>query len=193
MNSFRKTVKGNLKHSPSKLALGISLTIVGIMVILGRNKPKTSLSTSFDKEPVKVEGLSSADLDEAKIPRRIIIPFLSVDLDIKKSEIVNGFWEVFDDSAAWGVGSGLPGEIGNQIIFAHAKEDLFLPLRSIKPGMKAYILTESDWHEYEVKDIKEVYPNQLEVIAPTEDENLTLYTCSGFADSRRLIVVAKPI
>ena len=51
----------------------------------------------------------------------------------------------------------------------------------------------SSWYSYEVVDIKEVYPNQTEVIEETDDETLTLYTCSGFADSKRLIVVAKRV
>ncbi|OGM69990.1 hypothetical protein A2975_05285 [Candidatus Woesebacteria bacterium RIFCSPLOWO2_01_FULL_44_14] len=59
-------------------------------------------------------------------------------------------------------------------------------------GQKVYILTEAAWYEYRVEEINEVYPNQTQVIAPTTDERLTLYTCSGFADTKRLIVVAKP-
>lgn len=91
-----------------------------------------------------------------------------------------------------GDGSGIPGKEGNQVVFAHAREGLFLPLRSIESGEAIYVFTASKWYRYIVKEIKEVLPTQIEVIAPTEDETLTLYTCSGFSDSKRLIVVAKP-
>lgn len=40
-------------------------------------------------------------------------------------------------------------------------------------------------------DTKEVLPESVEVVAPTTDETLTLYTCTGFADQKRLIVTAK--
>ena len=54
-------------------------------------------------------------------------------------------------------------------------------------------LSQKDWFTYEVKEIKEVFPNQVEVIAPTPDEPLTLYTCSGYKDQKRLIVISKRI
>ena len=59
--------------------------------------------------------------------------------------------------------------------------------------MKVYTFTDSDWYTYEVTEIKEVLPNETEVIAETEDERITLYTCSGFNDSKRIIVIGKRI
>ncbi len=185
----RKTVSSG--SSPSKLALGLSLIILGSFLFLANGQRDVKLSSSFENEPVKIQGLSENEIDESKIPKKIVIPDLSIDLNVKKANIVNGFWEVFEDSAAWGKGSGIPGEIGNQVIFAHARKGLFLPLQSIKVGTDIYILTDSGWFQYEVNDIKEVYPSQTEVIEVTADETLTLYTCSGYADSKRLIVIAK--
>ena len=62
--------------------------------------------------------------------------------------------------------------------------------RAHKIGMKVYVFTDSGWYQYEVGEITEVSPNKTEVVAPTENEILTLYTCSGFSDSKRLIIVA---
>ena len=59
--------------------------------------------------------------------------------------------------------------------------------------MDVYVLNDDDHYTYEIKEIKEVFPNQTEVVAPTEDETLTLYTCSGFDDARRLIIIAKRV
>jgi LPXTG-site transpeptidase (sortase) family protein len=182
------------KRSFSKIAFGLALVILGFILIVGRNRFIEVLSTSFENEPVKIEGLKLAnEFDGKRSPKRIIIPQLQIDLEVLKSDIVNGYWEVYEDSASWGVGSGYPGEKGNQVIFAHARDGLFLPLRSIKVGTSVYVFTDSTWHKYEVNEIKEVSPSQVEVIAPTEDETLTIYTCSGFADSKRLIVTAKPV
>ena len=181
------------KTSVPRITLGISLLFLGILLFIGRKTTPVSQSVSFESEPVKVEKLSSEEVDDAKIPERIMIPQLSLDLEVKKANIVNGYWEVFEDKAGWGMGSGIPGQVGNQVIFAHAREGLFLPLQSIKEGTKLYVLTKNGWFGYEVRDIKEVYPNQIEVIGETADETLTLYTCSGFADSKRLIVIAKRI
>jgi sortase A len=181
------------KKNFSKLGLGIALVVLGAILISGRYKIATNLGTSFADEPVEVSGFTIAEVDEGKLPERIVIPGISIDLPVEKAQIKGGYWEVFPDSAGWGEGSGIPGEVGNQIIFAHAREGLFLPLKKIERGSKIYIFSKLSWFAYEVIEIKEVSPNQIEVIEPTEDERLTLYTCSGFTDSKRLIVIGKRV
>jgi LPXTG-site transpeptidase (sortase) family protein len=175
----------------SKFALGISLFILGFLLVFGGKRQTDFVSYTFAQEPVEVQGFTSDKYYYRAEPRRIIIPDLSIDLIVKRAEIIDGYWEVFEDMAAWGVDSGYPGESGNQVIFAHAKEGLFLPLKEVSSGMSIYVLTDGTWYIYEVVKIKEVFPNNREVIAPTEDETLTLYTCSGFNDSKRLVVTAK--
>src|SRR3990172_1164395 len=208
------------KKNLSKLGLGIALLVLGAILISERFHFASKISsTSFADEPVEIVGFENVEVDDAKLPKRIVIPELSIDLSIKKAQIKGGYWEVFPDAAGWGEGSGLPNEAGNQVIFAHAREGLFLPLREVKQGMRIYVMNESEvdlstlpsevasafqdkgqenirtssWYSYEVVDIKEVYPNQTEVIKPTDDETLTLYTCSGFADSQSLIVFSKKV
>lgn len=175
----------------SKIGLGLALVALGIILVFGGKKGLPESTYTFANEPVRIEGFIKQELEEKKLPKRVIIPGLSIDLEVGRSEIIAGYWEVFENKAGWGVGSGIPGGAGNQVVFAHAREGLFLPLRNIQKEMKVYILTDDVWYLYKVEDIKEVFPNQTEVIAPTEDETLTLYTCSGFNDTMRLIVTAK--
>ncbi len=125
-------------------------------------------------------------------PNRIIIPTVGIDLPVKSSRIINGIWETHDGAANFGLGSALPGTTGNSVIFAHAKWDFFLPLQSIRKDDQISVQTKSGkWHTYLVTEYREVRPDQLEIIAPTPDKTLTLFTCSGFADSKRLVVIAK--
>ena len=56
-----------------------------------------------------------------------------------------------------------------------------------------YVLTKDHWYEYMVNEILIVNPDQIDVINPTQDETLTLYTCSGYFDTQRLVVKAKRI
>lgn len=179
------------KRFKADIPVGITLLVFGISLFAVSFPKDSILSTSFKDEPVRVEGLVSEE--EGELPNRILISDLKIDLPVKPAKIINGYWEVFPDTAAWGEGSGLPGVPGNQVIFAHARYGLFLPLKSIKVGMKVNVKTDSREFSYEVKEIKQVYPKELEVIAPTSDETLTLYTCSGFNDTKRLIVIAKRI
>lgn len=185
---------GESPNTRSKVLFGLSLLFLGAILVFGKPNPlpdgQPSSSYTFAEEPVEARGFEEGQ--EGELPTRIIIPDLLIDLEVKAANVVKGYWEVFIDSAAWGKGSGFPGEKGNQVIFAHAREGLFLPLKDIKEGMSVYVTTEDDWYSYEVKEVKEVTPDRVEVISPTEDETLTLYTCSGFKDEKRLIVVAKP-
>jgi sortase A len=173
------------------LGLGVALLLLGVVLVFGNRFENGNQSYTFANEPVLIEGFDLNLSQDFSTPTRIVIPSLSIDLVVVNSKIINGYWEVFEDSAGWGEGSGVPGRLGNQVIFAHAREGLFLPLREIKLEQTIYVLTGSNWYSYKVNEIKEVYPNQTEVIAPSEDEMLTLYTCSGYKDSKRLIITAK--
>lgn len=168
--------------------------MLGAILVFGRPSPipneRPNASYTFAEEPVEIKGFGEESTGD--VPTKVVIPELSVDLEVRPSEVVNGYWEVFPDRAAWGAGSGFPGESGNQVIFAHAREGIFLPLKDIEVGMNVYVTTEESWYSYKVEEIKEVTPDEVEVIRPTEDETLTLYTCSGFNDEKRLIVIAKP-
>lgn len=186
---IKKFLKLNYKY-----VAGIVLVILGLLLIFLGSKEylRIFLTTSFRQEPVSTVGFESK-INTKNPPVQILIPELKIDLPVKKAEIVDGYWEVFPDSAGWGDGSGYPGESGNQVIFAHARWGLFLPLRKAKVDMEIVVKTNSSEFRYRIKEIKEVFPNEVGVISPTNDETLTLYTCSGFNDNKRLIVIAKPI
>ncbi len=177
------------------LLLGFGFSLSGIPTSGSNQEQKISNSgevVSFSQEPVRVDkSLLLEKINKSKNPPiRIIIPSLDIDLPIKEAKVVKGYWEVFEDVAGFGLGSAYPEEVGNQVIFAHARKGLFLPLKNVKAGQMVYVLTREKWYSYKINEIKEVLPSQIEVIAPTSESILTLYTCSGFSDSKRLIVKA---
>jgi LPXTG-site transpeptidase (sortase) family protein len=150
-----------------------------------------SSSASLADEPIRPEkGLKTTYLPE-ELPVRIIIPNLKIDLPVRPSAIIDGIWQTSEETASFGLGSTAPGKVGNTVIFAHSRWNLFGPLSSIRKDNLIFVLTRKTWFAYKVEEIKTVFPTQLEVIAKTEEQTLTLYTCSGFADTRRLIVTAK--
>ncbi len=185
------------------LAAGVLLVVLGLILPGSAREKSTKPAelqkevTSFSQEPVKIDKSLTGKIADKKIiknpPVRILIAELKIDLPVKEAKVVNGYWEVFSDSAAFGLGSAYPEDVGNQVIFAHARKGLFLPLRKAKLGQNIIVFTKEKWYGYKIKEIKEVSPDQTEVIAPTKEAILTLYTCSGFADSKRLIVTAERI
>lgn len=210
MSTHIRKVKVRGQKSPAKIArvkflvLGSVLIAIGIVLPVDSPNPiRVNVDSAVFSQtvnaynPVKIDPgfIQPQSLPKLnrEIPTQIIIPSVAIDIPVKESKIVNGYWEVFENSAGWGEGSAAPDEIGNQVIFAHARQGLFLPLQNVKSGQKVYILTDNKFYTYEVESIHEVNPSETEVIKPTPDSVLTLYTCSGLADSKRLIVKAKKI
>lgn len=175
-----------------KNRLPILLVLAGGLLILFPTLYKqTSLKQNLD--PIKIDAKLLSNKKSTQTPQRILIPKYKLDLKIIEANVVSGFWELSESSASHGVGSGNLGEKGNIVVFAHARDELFGPIRDIKKGDAIYLLTKNSWHKYRVSETKLVDPNQIEVIAPTPKETLTLFTCSGFLDSKRLIVKALPV
>lgn len=186
MPSYRSTVE-TLSENKSKL---------NAKQILVKSIPQKSASYSdsvlYDHGPFKTEDFQKPEsIDQNSLPIRIIIPSLSINLPVTPSRIINNRWEISEKTASYGLGSAIPGIVGNSVIFAHARYGMFGNLRNIKKDEKIYILTKQNWYEYKVVQTKVVLPTDIEVIKQTEDETLTLYTCSGFADTKRLIVQGK--
>ena len=63
----------------------------------------------------------------------------------------------------------------------------------VNKGDIIYVLTPLKWYRYKVWQIQTVYPSNVSTVAPTKKEVLTLFTCSGFFDEKRLIVKAIPV
>lgn len=189
--SRRKTPFKTLKKK--SLRLPFLLILAGALLV---SFPSLYRATSNipprNVGPISIDKQLLTNKDQNEPPKRILIPKYKLDLSVIEAKAINGFWELSESSASHGVGSGNPGEKGNIVVFAHARDELFGPIRDIKKGDAIYLLTKNSWHEYRVSETKLVDPNQIEVIAPTPKETLTLFTCSGFLDSKRLIVKALP-
>ena len=147
----------------------------------------------IDPGPFRIDDKLLGTTVPTQPPLRIVVPTRNVDLSIIEAKVVNGYWELSETTASHGVGSANPGQNGNIVVFAHARNELFGPLRDMKKDESIYILTKDRWFRYAVVETKLVTPDQVEHINPTDSEQLTLFTCSGFLDSKRLIVHAKPL
>lgn len=186
-----------LKSAPSKKTQTLINKIIGLFFLLLAAILlffPTYLPTQkpSEKNPIVInsELLSSKKTEDS--PVRILIPKADIDLSVTDSKIINGYWELSETTASYGLGSGHPGEKGNTVIFAHAREGLFYNLKDVKIQDTIYVFTKDKWFKYKVNKITAVFPNQTEVIEPTKSEVLTLYTCSGFFDEKRLIITAVP-
>ena len=183
-------------------ALGFLLvtfpTVYKIVFVQNRITPEvkdvhtSGVINSEDSGPFRIDEKLLGTFVPTQPPLRIVVPTTKVHLSIVEASVVNGYWELSETTASHGVGSANPGQNGNIVVFAHARNELFGPLRDIKKSEVIYILTKDRWFRYSVEETKLVDPKEIEHIKPTDTEQLTLFTCSGFLDTKRLIVHAKP-
>lgn len=92
--------------------------------------------------------------------------------------------------------TALPGMPGNVVLAGH-RDSFFRPLRSIQMGDAITIQTLEGEFEYRVESTEVVLPSDVQVLAPSGENTLTLVTCFPFyyvgAAPKRFIVHARQI
>ncbi|CAA9225266.1 MAG: sortase family protein [uncultured Acidimicrobiales bacterium] len=90
-------------------------------------------------------------------------------------------------------GTPLPGQPGNSSIAGHRTTygAPFFRLDEMKPGDPILVSTVQGAFRYEVSRVFVVSPNQVDVLNPTQGDQLTLTTCNPrFSAAQRLVVTA---
>ena len=122
-------------------------------------------------------------------PNEIKIGKINLDLKISPSVVKDNDWEVFDDRVAWLSTSALPGK-GNVILYAHDRRGLFGDLYKLKSGDEIEVYEGGQKFSYKVTEVHKVLPTDVNSIL-TDKKRLTMYTCSGTFDQKRLVVYAE--
>jgi len=167
------------------------LMVEGLILIAGtyyKNVYRNKI-LSFSQSPV----YASIDKKVRYEPKNINIKSIKRELLLEKGFIVDNVWKISEENASFLGSASYPGEGGNVIIYGHNKSEIFGLLVNIKLGDEIEIVS-ADYktYRYVVSEILTVNPSDVEVIQPTNSEVLTLYTCIGLLDSKRLIIKAVP-
>jgi LPXTG-site transpeptidase (sortase) family protein len=180
------------KRIKSNKVLLILFLVLGLLIfLLGAYQKYQKTILSFATPPP--QGFS--DIEERKeIPVRITIPDVNIDLPIKEARIIDGVWEVSETTASFLHTSARPGEGGNIVIYGHNKKKIFGELIGKDLVGKTIEINSLDNNKYiyEISAIKIVDPSNIAEVLPTENEVLTLYTCTSLFDSKRLVIKASP-
>lgn len=132
--------------------------------------------------------------NRAELPAKISIPDLKIDLPIEEGFIKDGVWQISEAKASHLNTSARPGEGGNIVIYGHNKRVIFGSLPFVRIGAKITITNKAgQTHSYEVTNKLYANPDQVNLLYPTDYEQLTIYTCAGLFDSQRFVIKAKPI
>lgn len=142
---------------------------------------------SFSQAPT-----ATGEIEEGDLPEKIIIAKIGIDLPVFPAEVADNQWQTSAEGASYLLGSGIPGQKGNVVIYGHNKSHLLGPIKWLNEGEEIKVINrKGEEFVYQVVETKTVTPKNVEVLDFTEEATLTLYTCTGFLDRERFVVVAK--
>lgn len=142
---------------------------------------------NFAGSPPQVQ----ACLVHTAFPSQLVIPSIQVNLPIVQSSIKQGEYETTNNGISYLLGTPIPGEAGNSILYGHNFTSILGNLPRIKPGAEIDIyFADKTRKKFIVSYTSEVTPYQTDILKQSEDKRITLYTCSGFLDTKRFVVIA---
>jgi len=128
------------------------------------------------------------------IPTRITIPSVNIDLPLFETQINHGAWQIASDGISHLTISARPGEKGSIILYGHNTNERFGPIRWMSIGQKITLTTiDGKNHDYIVTSTQDVSPDKVSILTSQKNETLILYTCDGFGDLQRFVLIAHPI
>jgi len=127
------------------------------------------------------------------LPQRVKIGEV-VDAPVEWGVIAKGDWTISPDSITYLTTSARPGERGNIILYGHNKKKILAGLHNVVLGDLMEITSENGkTYAYLVSSIQTVDPDAVSLLETDGKEMVTIYTCTGFLDSKRLVVQAVPV
>lgn len=126
-------------------------------------------------------------------PTWISIPAVDIELPVAETALSGSTWQIADNAISHLQISANPGEDGPIILYGHNTNDRFGPIRWLTVGKTITLnIKGNKSYVYTITKIVEVDPSQVNVLTSEKGQTLILYTCSGFADLKRFVVIAKP-
>jgi len=164
--------------------------------VLGAKTPKVLAATGNSLDDylifVYVKPVFGSKKFEQNNAVNISIAQVGINLAISAGKTDGDLWDISQTGASYLAGSGKLGESGNTIVYGHNKNNLFGPIRWLEKGAEIKIKDSTGRILiYQVVETKTVSPDQTEILLPTSDSTLTLYTCDGIGDNLRFVVIAK--
>lgn len=170
---------------------------------------KVSKNPELEKQNIPM-----LDMEIRPPDTRLVIPRINRNVPIvqvRAENLLKRNWDYLEkdimEALRYGIvhfpGTAMPGEHGNIALTGHSSyfpwdsgrfKDVFALLHEVQMGDKILLYHKQTKYIYEVSDIKIVKPDDINVLDPTEDDRLTLITCTPIGtDLRRLVVTAKLI
>jgi LPXTG-site transpeptidase (sortase) family protein len=183
--SFKLT----LKYNPAFLTT-LAAGTLGAMLMVFAPQAYNYVDATYFSPTAQVSQQTQQEVDTGK-PTQITFHRFELTMDVKEAIVTENDWQIHDDAVSYLKNSGTING-GNIILYAHNEKSEFG--RIIELGTQDIITlkTKTGERKYQVTQAFEGTPQDLWPLQTQEDQ-LTMYTCSGLFDSKRFFVIAKPI
>jgi len=191
---FQKRREKRIIFPYASIIFSLLLIILGAIVLF-----LVELKSGFDWRIVLKNNLRS---DQQSVssrqpkfnpdPTKLYIPKLSKTLDISAGKIIDGRWEISPEGVSFLVTSAIPGTLGNSVIYGHNRLNILGDLNQLSKGDVIFVVLDSgNFAKFRVFETKKILPTEIGILNQSSDSRLTIYTCSGFLDQARFVVLAK--
>jgi sortase A len=172
--------------------------LISAVVLPSGHTPPQNGVTRFNEDEIPnhlrplVQSLAAAMVLPTPSPQHAVnikIPSINVFAPLVQGD----GWEQLKKGVAQHLGTPNPGEKGNVVLSAHNDVfgEIFRDLDKLKVGDEVILYTQQKAYTYVVRQTLIVEPTQVEVMAPTREEVVTLISCYPYLiDNQRIVVVA---
>lgn len=182
-----------MKYPVSKIFFALSTVFFSLVLISlwFRNAPAR---LQFESFPETTKNTQSIKQEKETQPVAISIQSVDITLPVYEALVSKNKWQTTRLGVSYVSHSGKVGKSGNAIFYGHNWPNLLGNLQEVKPGDYIDItLGSGAIARYQVATTQEVSSENVSVLAETTDYRITLYTCSGFLDTKRFVVVGEYI
>ena len=124
-------------------------------------------------------------------PSSIAIPSLGLNLPIVITHMEGKKWPTTPSGVSYLANSAVPGDMGNAVFYGHNWPSILGTLKNTKTGDKLIIqYQDGKSRDFTVDKVFIVGPDSTEILAQSNTPKITVYTCTGFLDAKRLVVTA---
>lgn len=143
---------------------------------------------SFDRTPKITNNTQVANK-----PILLEIKRLGISTPVETQEINASIWPETDRGITFVKGTAIPGAVGNSVFYGHNWSSLLGRLPNARIGDEVIVTMDNgSTRSFVITKTKIVSPNDTEVLDNTSSPRITLYTCTGFLDTKRFVAFAQP-
>lgn len=153
------------------------------------------LTQKFDPRKLSFTGVHSRIVENRKralpYPVKLTIASAGISLPIVPVEVTSSGWETTEKGIGYLTSSPLPGQKGNSVMYGHNWSSILGNLYKTRIGDVINVsYPNGKTVSFIVAYISIVSPDQIHNVGQTSDTRITVYTCAGFFDEKRLVVTA---